>query len=316
MPAKPRQHSHHRRPRRNRRPLRRAAVRRLGRACTTAARRFPGFRRARRLPPAGRRGGADHQCARPNAPIREQVLQLGVSPDAFDAIVTSGDVTIALIAERIGAAVHHIGPSATSRLFEAARRSGQAPARLAGARRRGLCALHRPVRRRRRDARRLRSSAARHRRRATCRSSAPIPTSSCIAATSSSIAPARSPNATRSSAARRSIPASRMRRSIGAALTAAEARARPRRSTSRACSRSATACAPTSPAPSGRVSTRCSSPPASIGDVLTAGRRGGEALAGPVRARAVWPWPRSGRCSAVRHGRPKSDVPSPRRRAR
>jgi HAD superfamily hydrolase (TIGR01459 family) len=57
---------------------------------------------------------------RPNAPIREQVLALGVAPDAFDAIVTSGDVTIGLIAERGDAPVHHIGPERDLSLFEAA----------------------------------------------------------------------------------------------------------------------------------------------------------------------------------------------------
>src|ERR1700689_4740404 len=31
---------------------------------------------------------------RPSAPVRAQMLRLGVAPDAFDAVVTSGDVTI------------------------------------------------------------------------------------------------------------------------------------------------------------------------------------------------------------------------------
>lgn len=62
---------------------------------------------------------------RPNAPIREQVLKFGLSADAFDTIVTSGDVTIALVAERIQQAVHHIGPERDLTLFEeAAARSG------------------------------------------------------------------------------------------------------------------------------------------------------------------------------------------------
>lgn len=66
---------------------------------------------------------------RPSAPIRDQVIGLGVSPDAFDAIVTSGDVTIELIAERAAAPVHHIGPGRDLSLFEAAAaRSGARPA--------------------------------------------------------------------------------------------------------------------------------------------------------------------------------------------
>ena len=47
-----------------------------------------------------RRGGTVvllTNAPRPNAPIREQVLQFGVSPDAFDAIVTSGDVTVSAL---------------------------------------------------------------------------------------------------------------------------------------------------------------------------------------------------------------------------
>ncbi len=57
---------------------------------------------------------------RPNAPIREQVLSLGLALDAFDAIVTSGDVTISLIADRIQMCVHHIGAERDLTLFKAA----------------------------------------------------------------------------------------------------------------------------------------------------------------------------------------------------
>ena len=66
---------------------------------------------------------------RPSPPIAQQVVHLGVSPDAFDAIVTSGDVTIGLIAERGAAPVHHIGPGRDLSLFEAAAaRTGLQPA--------------------------------------------------------------------------------------------------------------------------------------------------------------------------------------------
>ncbi len=78
-----------------------------------------------------RRGGAVvlvSNAPRPSAPIYKQVLRLGVSPDAFDAIVTSGDVAIGLIAERAAAAVHHIGPGRDLSLFEAAAaRTGERP---------------------------------------------------------------------------------------------------------------------------------------------------------------------------------------------
>jgi HAD superfamily hydrolase (TIGR01459 family) len=78
-----------------------------------------------------RRGGAVvlvSNAPRPNAPIRSQLVRLGVSPDAFDAIVTSGDVAIGLVAERGASPVHHIGPSRDLSRFEAAAaRSGSAP---------------------------------------------------------------------------------------------------------------------------------------------------------------------------------------------
>ncbi len=77
-----------------------------------------------------KRGGAVvlvSNAPRPSPPIREQVIGLGVSPDAFDAVVTSGDVTIGLIAERGDAPVHHIGPERDLSLLDAA-------AQLSGAR--------------------------------------------------------------------------------------------------------------------------------------------------------------------------------------
>lgn len=69
------------------------------------------------------RGGAVvliTNAPRPSAPIREQVLGFGISPRAFDSIVTSGDVTVALIAAREGQRVHHIGPGRDLSLYEAA----------------------------------------------------------------------------------------------------------------------------------------------------------------------------------------------------
>ena len=78
-----------------------------------------------------RRGGAVvliTNAPRPSAPIRRQLLRLGVAPDAFDDIATSGDVTIGLIVERIDEPVLHIGPPRDLSLFEAAAdAAGRAP---------------------------------------------------------------------------------------------------------------------------------------------------------------------------------------------
>ena len=68
---------------------------------------------------------------RPNAPIGEQLLQFGVDPEAFDAVVTSGDVTMGLIGERIGEPVHHIGPERDLSLFATVERRTGAAAKLA-----------------------------------------------------------------------------------------------------------------------------------------------------------------------------------------
>ncbi|MEQ1755009.1 MAG: TIGR01459 family HAD-type hydrolase [Micropepsaceae bacterium] len=58
---------------------------------------------------------------RPGAPIREQLQGFGVPPDAYDTIVTSGDLTRKLLAERsTGSAyrIHHVGPDRDLTLFE------------------------------------------------------------------------------------------------------------------------------------------------------------------------------------------------------
>jgi HAD superfamily hydrolase (TIGR01459 family) len=54
-----------------------------------------------------------------SGPIREQVLRFGVSPQAFDAIVTSGDVTIALVVERVDEPMRFIGPRRDLSLVDA-----------------------------------------------------------------------------------------------------------------------------------------------------------------------------------------------------
>jgi len=56
---------------------------------------------------------------RPNAPIRQQLDQLRVPRQAYDAVVTSGDVTVDLIRARGSAPVHHIGPERDLSLFDA-----------------------------------------------------------------------------------------------------------------------------------------------------------------------------------------------------
>ena len=56
---------------------------------------------------------------RPSPPIERQVLKLGVSPEAFDAVVTSGDVTIGLMKQQSDDQVLHIGPARDLSLLDA-----------------------------------------------------------------------------------------------------------------------------------------------------------------------------------------------------
>jgi HAD superfamily hydrolase (TIGR01459 family) len=65
---------------------------------------------------------------RPNPLIRDQALAFGVASEAFDAVVTSGDVSIGMIAARDGAPLHHIGPPRDLALIAAVKeRSGVTP---------------------------------------------------------------------------------------------------------------------------------------------------------------------------------------------
>ncbi len=67
---------------------------------------------------------------RPNGPIRAQLDHLSVPRSAYDAVVTSGDVTIGLIRARGAVPVHHIGPSRDLSLFDSlAELGGPAPPR-------------------------------------------------------------------------------------------------------------------------------------------------------------------------------------------
>jgi len=48
---------------------------------------------------------------RPSRPIVDMLDRLGVRRDAYDAIVSSGDATRAMIAKYRGKAIHHVGPA-------------------------------------------------------------------------------------------------------------------------------------------------------------------------------------------------------------
>ena len=47
---------------------------------------------------------------RPSAPLIDMLDRLGVTRDAYDAIVSSGDATRVMIAKYAGKAIHHVGP--------------------------------------------------------------------------------------------------------------------------------------------------------------------------------------------------------------
>src|SRR5579863_7822121 len=65
---------------------------------------------------------------RPRADVALLLDKIGAPRDCYDIIVTSGDVTIAQIAQRIGEAVHHLGPARDLGLFaEAERMAGRPP---------------------------------------------------------------------------------------------------------------------------------------------------------------------------------------------
>ena len=68
---------------------------------------------------------------RPNGPIIEQIAALDIAPDAYDGIVTSGDVTIAAIIAEQDKAIFHIGPPRDHALFDAVRAKTGAAVRLA-----------------------------------------------------------------------------------------------------------------------------------------------------------------------------------------
>ena len=64
---------------------------------------------------------------RPNGPIRDQLDRLRVPREAFDEVVTSGDVTIAAILAHAGTPLFHIGPERDLALYRAVAAVGRAP---------------------------------------------------------------------------------------------------------------------------------------------------------------------------------------------
>jgi len=67
---------------------------------------------------AGGRVALVTNAPRPAGPIVEMLDRLGVGREAYDVIVSSGDVTRGLIAGHAGGTVHHVGPDIDLPLFE------------------------------------------------------------------------------------------------------------------------------------------------------------------------------------------------------
>jgi HAD superfamily hydrolase (TIGR01459 family) len=91
------------------------------------------FRHASEALAAFRRDGGTvvliTNAPRPNPIIRDQALAFGVAPEAFDEVVTSGDVSIGMIAARGGQPLHHIGlPRDLALIAAVKQRCGVAPA--------------------------------------------------------------------------------------------------------------------------------------------------------------------------------------------
>jgi len=64
---------------------------------------------------------------RPGADVALQLVDLGVPRAAYDALITSGDVTVEMVRAHGAAPVHHIGPERDLNLFEEAAAGGVAP---------------------------------------------------------------------------------------------------------------------------------------------------------------------------------------------
>jgi len=72
----------------------------------------------RRFRSLGKRVVLITNAPRPQGPIVEQLRALGAPDDAYDAVVTSGDVTRGLLAARPGARVFHLGPERDLSLYD------------------------------------------------------------------------------------------------------------------------------------------------------------------------------------------------------
>ncbi|MBV9112185.1 MAG: TIGR01459 family HAD-type hydrolase [Hyphomicrobiales bacterium] len=55
---------------------------------------------------------------RPHEAVEKRLAQLGVTREAFDDFVTSGDLTREVVASRPGVPLHHMGPARDFRLFD------------------------------------------------------------------------------------------------------------------------------------------------------------------------------------------------------
>jgi HAD superfamily hydrolase (TIGR01459 family) len=66
-------------------------------------------------------------ASRPDAEVRRQLLGLGLPEDAFDDLVSAGELTLREIVARKGQACYHLGPPRDNGLFEEAGRRLGAP---------------------------------------------------------------------------------------------------------------------------------------------------------------------------------------------
>ena len=78
----------------------------------------PAVEALRRFRDGGGRVVLITNAPRPSRQIREMLRRLAVPDAAFDAIVTSGDVTRNLIAARAGGSMFHLGPDRDTPVFE------------------------------------------------------------------------------------------------------------------------------------------------------------------------------------------------------
>ncbi len=68
-------------------------------------------------------------ASRPDAEVRDQLLDLGLPADCFDDLVSAGELTLHEIVARAGQACHHLGPPRDHGLFDAASQRLGAPVR-------------------------------------------------------------------------------------------------------------------------------------------------------------------------------------------